>query len=254
MNYDVVNSLLNAADVVQALKEENEMLQKKLLAAQKREFIVYTPKGNLKVWAKNEIDCFNEYPGVYVDIIKPGGDDLLCCVEYDSLADGLYARVYADGDAPTESVRFENLDDDTGAQKGFSAVSSPADMERNEKAFERLSRWENCGLSIEEAIKLGKLNKENRLKFYPCVPGDTVYEIRTKHNGEFRKSSRQYDYSCTSHPNRLREYPESCYVAKKTCTKSDILHLGDTVFLTEEEAMKRLEEAKNAKADQKKYR
>lgn len=75
-----------------------------------REFTVATPKGWLKAHAKYATDAPEDYPGVYIDIIQPDGDDLLCCVEYDSLADGIYCRVYAEGDAPSDSIRFESLD------------------------------------------------------------------------------------------------------------------------------------------------
>ena len=75
-----------------------------------REFRIWTPKGNLKVYAKAALDDPEDYPGVFIDIEQPDGHDLLCCVEYDSVADGIYARVYADGEEPSESIRFEDLD------------------------------------------------------------------------------------------------------------------------------------------------
>lgn len=77
-----------------------------------REFRIWTPKGDLKVQAKSALDDPSDFPGVYIDLIRHDGHDLLCCVEYDSVADGLYARVYADGDEPSESVRFENADEE----------------------------------------------------------------------------------------------------------------------------------------------
>ncbi|MBR3973031.1 MAG: hypothetical protein IKJ99_03655 [Oscillospiraceae bacterium] len=75
-----------------------------------REFRVWTPKGEMKVWAKMPIDHPDDYPGVYIDMTGPEGSDLLCCVEYDSTADGIYARVYADGEETTASIRFEEYD------------------------------------------------------------------------------------------------------------------------------------------------
>lgn len=92
---------------------EDLVTLKRLKEAGGRDFTVKTPKGDLRVWAKMAVDDPTDYPGVYIDIINPqgdGNDDLLCCVEYDTLADGIYARVYADGDEPTDSIRFENYD------------------------------------------------------------------------------------------------------------------------------------------------
>lgn len=51
-----------------------------------REFKVVTPLGNLRVYSKSEIDCAQDYPGVYVDLIaEDGTSELLACVEYDSM-------------------------------------------------------------------------------------------------------------------------------------------------------------------------
>lgn len=90
-----------------------EEAQRQLYMTGGRDFIVKTPKGDLRVWAKMAVDDPEDYPGVYIDIVNPQGDgvdDLLCCVEYDTVADGIYARVYADGDEPSDSIRFENYD------------------------------------------------------------------------------------------------------------------------------------------------
>lgn len=49
----------------------------------KREFYVDTPLGKLKVWAKYEEDTADDFPGVYIDIVREGKEDeLLACVEY----------------------------------------------------------------------------------------------------------------------------------------------------------------------------
>ena len=51
-----------------------------------REFKVVTPLGNLRVYSKSEIDCAQDFPGVYVDLIaEDGTSELLACVEYDSM-------------------------------------------------------------------------------------------------------------------------------------------------------------------------
>ena len=95
------------------LAPEELVILKRLKDAGGRDFTVKTPKGDLRVWAKMAVDDPEDYPGVYIDIVNPQGDgvdDLLCCVEYDTVADGIYARVYADGDEPSDSIRFENYD------------------------------------------------------------------------------------------------------------------------------------------------
>lgn len=95
------------------LTPDELMILKRVKASGGRDFTVKTPKGDLRVWAKMAVDDPDDYPGVYIDIVNPQGngcDELLCCVEYDTVADGIYARVYADGDEPTASIRFEEYD------------------------------------------------------------------------------------------------------------------------------------------------
>lgn len=80
----------------------------------KREFIIDTPLGKLKVWAKHEVDSAEDFPGVFVDFVdEKNGDVMLACVEYDSSNKGIYTRVYGDvlDEAPTESVYHENLEE-----------------------------------------------------------------------------------------------------------------------------------------------
>ena len=118
------------------------------------------------------------------------------------------------------------------------------------QALNKLQKYEDTGLQPEEVAEYVRLRDAGRIKATPCAPGDTVYVIRTRHTNQFRRTTRTYDYVCTGHPNRLRYFPESCYIDKKICTKSDLLHLGKTVFATEDAARKALEEArKNAKTD-----
>ena len=52
----------------------------------KREFFVDTPIGPLHIYAKHEgVDSLDDYPGVYIDIVKAdGSSELLACVEFDS--------------------------------------------------------------------------------------------------------------------------------------------------------------------------
>ena len=110
--------------------------------------------------------------------------------------------------------------------------------------IDKLAAYEDSGLTPDEVAEYVRLRDAGRIKVIPCAPGDVVYTIRTRHTNQFRKTSRTYDYSCTGHPNRLRHFPETCYVDKKICTKSDLLHLGKTVFATEEAAVAALKEAR----------
>lgn len=77
-----------------------------------REFYVNTPLGRLKVWAKQDIDNPEDYPGVFVDYIDKDGKDIrLCCTEYDSVNKAIYTHVYGEGNSefPTDSIRYNNL-------------------------------------------------------------------------------------------------------------------------------------------------
>ncbi len=80
---------------------------------EKREFCIDTPLGKLKVYAKHSEDKPNEFPGVFVDFVGKDEDICLACVEYDSVAKGIYAHLYGDiySDCPTDSTRYEGLED-----------------------------------------------------------------------------------------------------------------------------------------------
>ena len=72
---------------------------------EKREFIVETPLGKLKVYAKHESDNPADFPGVFVDLVREGEDDeMLACVEYDSCSDTLQTCVYDVGCAAPEVI------------------------------------------------------------------------------------------------------------------------------------------------------
>lgn len=77
-----------------------------------REFIVDTPLGKIKVYAKHPKDHPADFPGVFVDFVEPNGELVpLACVEYDSGDNRLQTNVYGNGtdDSPTEVVKHENL-------------------------------------------------------------------------------------------------------------------------------------------------
>ena len=72
-----------------------------------REFSIDTPLGRLRVWAKHKIDTAEDFPGVYIDLVGSdnGCDDMLACVEYDSIAGELQTCVYQPGmDEPVSVV------------------------------------------------------------------------------------------------------------------------------------------------------
>ncbi len=81
--------------------------------AKKRCFEVETPLGRLKVYAKQENDVPEDYPGVYVDLLGKDSDEaiLLTCVEYNSAKQVLQTCVYGDGlvDTPTDVIEHQNL-------------------------------------------------------------------------------------------------------------------------------------------------
>ena len=81
--------------------------------SQNRAFCVETPYGKLLVTAKTAVDDPEDFPGIYVDLVRADSEKvLLACTEYESLTKMLQTCVYGDGllDEPTEVVAHENLD------------------------------------------------------------------------------------------------------------------------------------------------
>lgn len=76
-----------------------------------RSFIVHTPLGKLRVYAKHDVDCAEDYPGVYIELIENETDkygEVLCCIEYDSCNERLQSVVYQPyTDEPVELVVHE---------------------------------------------------------------------------------------------------------------------------------------------------
>jgi hypothetical protein len=111
------------------------------------------------------------------------------------------------------------------------------------EALNKLQQYEDTGLQPEEVAELAKLKESGRLKVLPCAVGDTIWEIRTNYP-KGRYSDLRHDYAIKPNRRRLEIAPETCYVAPKVCRKTDLMYLGKTVFVTEEEAVAVLEEAK----------
>lgn len=76
--------------------------------ANPREFFVETPLGMLRVYAKYENDCADDFPGVYVELMRDEiapEENLLCCVEYNPEFSRIQTNVYQYGeDEPREIV------------------------------------------------------------------------------------------------------------------------------------------------------
>lgn len=76
----------------------------------KREFYVETPLGKLKVWAKHEVDCAPDFPGVYIDLVRDGEDDeMLACVEFESCDGYLQTVVYQPGIDEPDSITIHEI-------------------------------------------------------------------------------------------------------------------------------------------------
>ena len=110
--------------------------------------------------------------------------------------------------------------------------------------IDKLADYEDSGMTPEEVMKFSEMMKSGRVTIIPCAIGDTVYEIRTRYKSN-RYGGREYDYAVRSHMNRLYFFPESCYIGEKKYTKSDVNHLGRSVFVTKAEAEAALEAARN---------
>jgi len=74
-----------------------------------RRFFIDTPVGKLVVYAKQDEDQPENYPGVYVDIEKDGENVMLACVEYDYNSEDIVGTFYTDesSDEPTSIEHFE---------------------------------------------------------------------------------------------------------------------------------------------------
>ena len=82
----------------------------------KREFYVDTPLGKLHIYAQYDTDNADDYPGVYVDMVRNGyAAETLACVEYDSGDGRMLTTVYDIGrDEPTV-IHHYNLDEEEEA-------------------------------------------------------------------------------------------------------------------------------------------
>ena len=76
----------------------------------KREFYVDTPAGKLHIHAKYEVDHPEDYPGVYIDLQRNGGDDysLFACIEFDSRDEVIQAMIHANeyDEFPTHIIKL----------------------------------------------------------------------------------------------------------------------------------------------------
>lgn len=82
----------------------------------KREFFVDTPMGQLRVYAKHANDHPEDYPGVYIDLIRPGVEridsDPVCTVEYESCNKKLQTVAYnAEMDVPVAVTVYDELEE-----------------------------------------------------------------------------------------------------------------------------------------------
>lgn len=116
-----------------------------------REFFIDTPMGRLKIHAKHQKDTPDDFPGVFVDLVQPNGEDiLLACVEYDSCAGGIYTRVYGDAnsDSPTDSVWHENIGQTTNEEDAYTCPKCGAELQydiTDDNGFDTLKGYWICG-------------------------------------------------------------------------------------------------------------
>ncbi|WP_449291102.1 hypothetical protein [Oscillibacter ruminantium] len=117
-------SCMGAYDSLKMCEEEYAAVDFAISALQApRRFLVSVPEGTLKVQAKHDYerpdqgeDNPMDFPGIYVDLVRPGHDDvLIACIEYESSFDYLQACVYGDilQDEPTHVIRIEHMEDES---------------------------------------------------------------------------------------------------------------------------------------------
>lgn len=87
----------------------------------KREFYIDTPLGKLKVYSKHEKDCPVDFPGVFVDLVRDGDEDvMIACVDFDSCEQNLLTTIYGQlySDTPTDIRHIDvfNIEDLTDEQ------------------------------------------------------------------------------------------------------------------------------------------
>ena len=80
-----------------------------------RDFILNTPVGAIRVYAKTADDNPKLFPGIYIDILRWGKEDThLCTVEYDHHANGVFCTVHDGQKTPVENIRCESCDSKEG--------------------------------------------------------------------------------------------------------------------------------------------
>lgn len=117
------------------------------------------------------------------------------------------------------------------------------------QALKKLQAYEDSGLEPEIVAKLAKMLESGVVAVTDILPGDTVYEIKTRFILTRHGKPKEYDHSIINCLHRLRNEPETCYVQKKICTRSDINNFGKSVFATQEDAEYKIEEAKRTKEE-----
>lgn len=97
-------------------QQEVEVFGDKEASGQKREFYVKTPFGDLHVHAKYDTDNADDYPGVYVDMVRNGyAAETLACVEYDSHDGRMLTTVYDIGHDEPTVIHHYDLDEEEEA-------------------------------------------------------------------------------------------------------------------------------------------
>ena len=111
-----------------------------------------------------------------------------------------------------------------------------------DEVLRKLSEYEDSGLTPAEVASMARLKAAGRLKVLPCAVGDTVYEIRANYP-KSKYSDLRYDHAIHPNRRRLEMAPHTCYVRAKKCTESDMKFIGKTIFMTEQEGLKVIQEA-----------
>ena len=92
-----------------------------------------------------------------------------------------------------------------------------------------------CGVQKRELLKTIAMIKQGRLKELPCAEGDTVWMVID--NRDFKRRMKDY---CPS----AEELPE-LNIAEHNFSLLLLSSIGKTVFLTKEEAERKLKELEN---------
>ena len=109
-----------------------------------------------------------------------------------------------------------------------------------------------CGTQRRELVKVIAMIKQNRLIELPCAVGDTVYMIQKRYTKCSKYQERRDEYNCQGCEELVCDSHIEHYISSLNSAPIDWIvtmenQFGKTVFLTKEEAERKLKELEGEK-------